>query len=144
MIKYTSNNKNDIIIGTKGSAGIDLFCNEDRWVMPFSSRKIDLGIGIELPKNSYGFLTARSSTRITRGLDVVNGIIDSDYRGNIKAVFVNNTFIPRKIRRGDRLVQLIVSSIYKSPFYTNFVKVDTLNLTDRGANGFGSTGEGSL
>ena len=138
-IRYKSETNGNLRIGTTGSAGIDLFCSEDALVMPFSLKTVNLGVAFELEEGTYGFLTGRSSTRTKRGLDVVNGIIDSDYRGNIKAVFCNNTLIPRRIKKGDRLVQMIVSK--HMPLSTDlFEKVDSLEKTERNEKGFGSTG----
>lgn len=139
MINYMSK-KDTLLVGTSGSAGVDIACPVDFWVMPFSTKMVDLEFSIELPSNTFGYLAPRSSTKIKRGLDIVPGVIDNDYRGSIKAVVVNNTCLPKKVNKGERLVQLLVINLYKDASSIAFKKVDKLEDTKRGDGGFGSTG----
>ena len=143
IVYFKNHSLEEIEAKTDFSAGIDLICSEEAWIFPFCSKAIDLGISFELPSNTFGFITARSSTRLNKKLEVINGIIDSDYRGRIKAIFVNNTIIPRKVRRGDRLVQIIITSSPSIPYNTHLKEVSSiekLSKTKRDTNGFGSTG----
>ena len=130
-------------IPTRGSdeaAGWDLYAaiDKDIEIQPHTTKKIDTGIAIALPRNTFGALFPRSGIATKRGLRLANscGIIDSDYRGSVIAAIHNDTNEIQKIEKGERIAQLIVL-----PFVPiKFNQVDKLDGTVRGSGGFGSTG----
>ncbi|MBQ9385177.1 MAG: dUTP diphosphatase [Ruminiclostridium sp.] len=126
---------------TPGSAGADLFAciDEDVTLQPGERRLIPTGIAIELlDKRSGGFVFPRSSVSSKYGVSLANcvGVIDSDYRGEIKIPLINHSDTPYVIRDGDRIAQLVILPVLL-PIFT---ERDELGFTDRGAGGFGSTG----
>lgn len=118
-------------------AGADLFSIESAMIHPGERRIIGTGISLELPEGFYGRVAPRSGLAAKHGVDVLAGVVDSSYRGEIKVVLLNtdrhNTF---HVEKGDRIAQLIVESHFNFPF----VQSDTISNSDRGQGGFGSTG----
>jgi len=143
MLSIKIINKSDLPLPkykTLGSSGMDLMANiNDTIVLPPLKRVlIPTGLYIQLPKDLEAQIRARSGLAIKYGITVINGIgtIDSDYRGEIKVPLINlgeNDFV---INKGDRIAQLVICQYVK----INWKEVDTLNITTRGMNGFGSTG----
>lgn len=125
---------------TEGSAGFDLFCNNEEPVVvqPNEVAKISTGIKVSIPKGYFGAIYPRSSAGIKHRISLANtvGIIDSDYRGDIQIFFVNNGDKAHTIHKGDRLAQMIIQPYVQ----VEFDLVDSLDKTDRGAGGIGSTG----
>lgn len=123
--------------GTKYSAGLDLQAciNDDLILYPLKPVKIPLGVCIELPNNTCGLIKPRSGLS-SKGLFIVDGTIDCDYRGELKAIAINLTNNPMIIKPAQRIAQLIVLNV----LMPNPVFVDELSETKRGLNGFGSTG----
>ena len=102
----------DAIIPTrdsKGSAGLDLYSSIDANIEVGSINKINTGICISLPENSYGSIRDKSSLA-AKGLLTLDGVIDSDYTGEI-IVIMTSLIEPIKIKRGQKIAQLIVSNI---------------------------------
>ena len=136
-------NENAIIPkrATQGSAGMDLCACIDA---PLTLRGgetavIPTGIAIALPSNEAGaFVFARSGLAIKHGIGLLNsvGVIDSDYRGEIKVGVINQINEPYTIEPGERIAQLVVMPV--CPVDT--VEVESLDETARGEGGFGSTG----
>lgn len=122
-----------------GDAGVDLRSTVDAELRPFERMAVPCGIAIELPEHYAGLVIPRSGLAIKRGISLVNapGLIDCNYRGEIKAILINldpqNTFV---IKRGDRIAQLMVVSIPTMEFQP----CDELSDTARGKGGFGSSG----
>lgn len=116
-------------------AGLDIASREDVYFCPGERAMVDTGIHVEIPEGYMGMLAGRSSMG-KRGLNVKLGIIDSDYRGAIKAVVENRTNDRAIISTGDRIAQLIIVPIA----LPDLIEVDDLTETDRGEGGFGSTG----
>ena len=126
---------------TPGSAGADLFAclDADVKIRPGERKLIPTGIAIELlDKRSGGFVFPRSSVSSKYGVSLANcvGVIDSDYRGEIKVPLINHSRKSYVIHDGDRIAQLVILPI----FMPIFTERDELGFTDRGAGGFGSTG----
>lgn len=126
---------------TSGSAGLDLSaCLEQPLAIPAGGRAlIPTGIAIALPGPAYvALLFARSSLGVRRGLMLTNGVgvIDSDYRGEIKIGVYNFTNEPCIVENGERLAQLVVTQTAALPV----LEVEELGETERGEGGFGSTG----
>jgi dUTP pyrophosphatase len=99
---------------------------------------IPTGIAIELPEGLEGQVRPRSGLAVKRGLTVLNapGTIDSDYRGEIKVVLINLGTEPVRIERGDRIAQLVIASLP----HVELREAIALTETERGAGGFGHTG----
>ena len=126
---------------TVGAAGFDLYCNneEDITAKPNQVVKIPTGLKMQIPEGYFGAIYPRSSAGIKLRFKLANstGIIDSDYRGEIKLFMVNEGDEDCVIHKGDRLVQMIIQ-----PFvHVDIEVVDELDDTDRGEGGIGSTGK---
>ena len=142
-MKITLNN-NFAIIPTRGSeyaAGYDLYAatGYDITIPPHQTIKIDTGISIELPQNTFGAIYPRSGLATKQGLRPANcvGVIDEDYRGPVIVALHNDTDEYQIVPAHSRIAQLIIS-----PYITEtFEVVDALNETARGEGGFGSTGK---
>lgn len=127
-------------IQTAGSAGLDLFNNEDtpKTVIPGKSVTMDTGFYVEIPEGYVGLVFARSSLGFKFDCTLSNsvGVIDSDYRGEVKVKIHNNSDSIKFIMPGERVAQLVVV-----PCLASYKQVEELSETERGANGFGSTGK---
>lgn len=129
----------DAYIPTRGSdqaAGLDLYSVSSIVVPPGDRALIPTGISISIPKNTYFRIAPRSGLAYKNGIDVLAGVIDSDYRGEIKILIVNlgkNKFL---INPGDRIAQGILERI----LVLDVEEITELDDTNRGADGFGSTG----
>lgn len=126
---------------TDGSAGLDLCACIDKPITLNGGETalIPTGLAIELPSAEYGaFVFARSGLAIKHGIGLLNsvGVIDSDYRGEIKVGVINQIKAPYTIEPGERVAQMVIMPVSMMPV----VEVETLGETDRGAGGFGSTG----
>ena len=114
-------------------AGYDLVANEDKWLLFRKPTLVKTGTSIQLPKNTVGDIRPRSGNS-KRGIDVSYGTVDSGYTGEIK---VNMRSWFHYVKKGDRIAQLVVLPLVH---FTDVVKKKVLKPTDRGDNGFGSTG----
>ena len=127
---------------TPGSAAMDLHaCIDEAVTIPAGGRRtIPTGIAIALPSAQYVALVyARSGLGIKHGVAPANcvGVIDSDYRGEIMVVLHNHSDQPQQIANRERVAQLVIT-----PYLTaEFTEAETLEETDRGEGGFGSTGK---
>ena len=131
------------IIPTKGSkdaAGFDLYADihETVMILPGDTFKVPTGISIAIPDGCFGGIYPRSGLATKQGLAPANkvGVIDSDYRGEVIVALYNHGSLPRMIRPGDRIAQLIIQPYLKA----TWEEVDELDITERGEGGFGSTG----
>lgn len=122
-----------------GDAGYDLYALDEHVVLSGDRVLIDTGIHLEIPDGYVGLVKDRSSMAV-KGLHTMGGVIDSAYRGEIKVVLHNTLAGPYTVERGQKIAQLVIV-----PCFTETLQpVDTLEAltaTDRGAGGFGSTGE---
>ena len=124
---------NDAIIPTrasKGSAGLDLYSNINVDININSIKKVNTGIRVSLPKNTYGFIRDRSSLA-AKGVLTLGGVIDSDYTGEI-IVIMTSLIETIKIKKGQKIAQLIVSNI----MYPEIKNVKYLKKTERNDKGF--------
>ena len=125
---------------TAGSAGADLRSAEagDVALVPGGRLAVATGLVVEIPPGYEAQVRPRSGLALHHGLTVVNapGTIDADYRGEVKVLLINLGSEPVVIRRGDRIAQLVVAPVTRAAFRD----VDELAGSDRGADGFGSTG----
>ena len=135
-IKLINNNTNIPIRGTCNSAGLDLFSNENGFINPLSRVMISTGIIVKIPTGYYGRIAPRSGLALKNGIDVLAGVIDSDYRGEIKVILYNTDKDNRyEYKKDDKIAQLIIEKYYD--FEINVV--NELEDTERGICGFGST-----
>lgn len=126
---------------TEGSAGLDLCACIDAplTLNGGDTALIPTGLAIELPSSQYGaFVFARSGLSIKHGIGLLNavGVIDSDYRGEIKVGVINQIKEPYTIEPGERIAQLVIMPVATLPVE----EAKTLGESERGAGGFGSTG----
>ena len=126
-----------------GSAGVDLINNGETVVIEPNGGTAVLGTGVhvEIPVGSWGLLAARSSLGFKSTTLLTNsiGVIDSTYRGEIKARLINLGTEPVTIERGERFCQLIITNCYLGNWHS-VDKLDDLSETVRGQGGFGSSG----
>ena len=127
--------------GSSEAAGADLYAclEESVTIQPGETVFIPTGIALEVPKGCAGLVYARSSMGAKRGLAPANkvGVIDSDYRGEIKVVLLNHGKVPQTVEHGERVAQFLITPVL-TPQYE---EVEELTDTDRGTGGFGSTGK---
>ena len=116
---------------SKESAGLDLYSSIDVNIEVGSIKKVNTGICISLPRNSYGSIRDKSSLA-SKGLLTLGGVIDRDYTGEI-IVIMSSLIEPIKIKKGQKITQLIVSNI----LYPEIKKVESLKETERNNKGFG-------
>jgi dUTP pyrophosphatase len=127
---------------TEGAAGLDLFAatkeNKKILIAPSSAEMIPTGIAIAVPSGYEAQIRPRSGLAAKNGITVLNspGTIDSDYRGEILVILINHSKKGFEVVRGMRIAQMVISKIEQF----NLISVDELNTTDRGKDGFGSTG----
>lgn len=135
--------ENDLAYATEHSAGLDLRAcidTEELEIGPGEKAAIPAGIAIEVREASIaGYVFSRSGLGTKEGLTVSQGVgvIDPDYRGEIKVSLLNTSNEVRRIRRGQRIAQLVFMPIFQAILNP----VEELGATDRGSGGFGSTGK---
>ena len=122
--------------GTAGSAGFDLYCVEDALVIPGAHVVVPTGIAVQMPFGFYGRVAPRSGLAIRYGINVHAGVIDPDYTGEIKVALINHGHSVFEIKKGDRIAQLILEWFSRCDAQWT----DSFEQTNRGNNGFGSTG----
>ena len=127
--------------GSLEAAGADLCAclEESVTIQPGEVFWVPTGIALEVPKGCAGLVYARSGLGAKRGLAPANkvGVVDSDYRGEIKVVLLNHSKLPQTLEPGERVAQFVITPVL-NPSYE---EVEELTVTDRGTGGFGSTGK---
>lgn len=122
------------------AAGADLRAcvQEDIVIKPGQRYLVPTGLSIQLPVGYEAQIRPRSGLAIKHGISLVNtpGTIDSDYRGEVKIIMINHGSEDFVIHRGDRIAQLVIAPVTHGMFAMS----DSLDATDRGVGGFGSTG----
>ncbi len=121
--------------GYSDDAGLDLYCLRSKIIWPFCTADMDTGFDIKVPDGHWGTIKSRSSTFKLRRLVVFEGVIDPGYTGMLSVLVWNPTFIPKIVRSGDRLGQLL---IHKHIECVTTI-VNNMPQTSRGTKGFGST-----
>ncbi len=123
------------------AAGYDLYADipEDITINPHETMKINTGVAMEIPEGYFGGIAARSGLATKEGLRPANcyGIVDSDYRGQIIVALHNDSDVERVVTPQERIGQIIIQPYLN----VTFCEVDDLTETERGSNGFGSTGK---
>ena len=122
--------------GSEEAAGYDLYSYEEGRILPRQTRLFDTGLSFTVPEGTYGRIAPRSGLS-KKGLLVNAGVIDRDYTGPVKVMLHNLTINELYINKNDRIAQLILEQI-KTP---KVELVEELGETNRGSDGFGSTGK---
>jgi dUTP pyrophosphatase len=141
VVKIINKSKNALpAYETEGSAGMDLRADITDSVIlkPLERAMIPTGLFIELPLGYEAQVRPRSGLAAKRGLTCLNspGTIDSDYRGELKVILVNLSNETQEIEPAERIAQMVIAKHERIVFQ----EVENLNITFRGAGGFGSTG----
>ncbi|MBR1572574.1 MAG: dUTP diphosphatase [Lachnospiraceae bacterium] len=127
--------------GSDMAAGYDLFADitEDIIIDPHTTAMIGTGLAVAIPEGYFGGIFARSGLSSKEGLRPANctGVVDADYRGEIKVALHNDSDFERTITPGQKIAQMVIM-----PFLSvEFQQVEQLDNTERGEGGFGSTGK---
>ena len=123
---------------SEGAAGLDVVAAEAMTLAPGARHAVATGFAIAIPPGYEVQVRPRSGLALKHGITCLNtpGTIDSDYRGEVKVILANLGAEPFEIARGERIAQLVPAPVLRA----SFLECDTLDDTERGAGGFGSTG----
>ncbi len=123
---------------TSGAAGMDVVAAEDLILAPSARHAVATGFAMAIPDGYEVQVRPRSGLALKYGITCLNtpGTIDSDYRGEVKVILANLGTEPFPIKRGDRIAQLVPAPVLRA----TLIEVASLDETERGAGGFGSTG----
>jgi dUTP pyrophosphatase len=123
---------------TAHAAGLDIVAAEELTIAPGARHAVATGFAIAIPEGYEVQVRPRSGLALKHGITCLNtpGTIDADYRGEVKVILANLGSEPFAVRRGDRIAQLVPAAVQRAAF----AEVDTLDETERGVGGFGSTG----
>ncbi|CAI2719073.1 dUTP diphosphatase [Nitrospina watsonii] len=119
-----------------GDAGADLYAAEDALIPARGRTLVATGIRIALPAGHVGLIWPRSGMAVKQGIDCGAGVIDAQYRGEVRVLLFNHSDDDVTVKKGDRIAQLLVQQVARVEFFP----VEDLDETARGANGFGSSG----
>ncbi|MDO4378516.1 MAG: dUTP diphosphatase [Erysipelotrichia bacterium] len=141
LVKVKKLNKEAIIPfrGSKYAAGYDLYSCDELNIASKQTVAVSTGIAIEIPQGYFGAVFARSGLASKEGLRPANcvGVIDCDYRGELKVMLHNDSAEERQIFKGERIAQLVILPY----FDIEFMESEQLDSTERGEGGFGSSGK---
>ena len=121
---------------TSQSAGYDLYSAYDYVVGPRDKQLVKTDLAFKIPDGCYGRIAPRSGLALKHHIDVGAGVVDRDYRGNVGVILFNHSSRYFNVKKGDRIAQLICERIIEP----QLVEVKSLDTTERGDGGFGSTG----
>lgn len=125
---------------SEDAAGLDLIAaiEEPLTLPPLGRAMVPTGLAMALPPGYEAQVRPRSGLAAKHGVTVLNspGTVDADYRGEVKVILINLSDTPFTIHRGDRVAQMVIAPVSRA----RLVETETLDATDRGAGGFGSTG----
>lgn len=143
-IKMVRMSKNAVIpqYATGGSHGLDLVSVETVKIAPYDRVTVGTGIHMEIPERYAGFVCPRSGMASKHGITVLNspGLVDCDFRGEVKVILHNSSGKPFLVEEGMKIAQLVIMLAPKAEII-EANSLDELTKTDRGENGFGSTGK---
>ena len=122
--------------GREGDAGLDLSATENVIIPPSERRTIATGIAIAIPPGFAGLIWDRSGLAAKHGIKSMGGVIDANYRGEIKVILHNLSNEPFTVEKGMRIAQLLIQPVQQK----EIVEVNNLDETERNEQGFGSTG----
>lgn len=117
-------------------AGLDLFAMETVYIAPHSRETVDTGVHVAIPNGFVGMLTSKSGLMRNYGI-TCRGTIDAGYTGTIQAIMFNHSDKAYKVEKGSKVTQLVIFPIV----IPKLLEVDEMEETERGANGFGSSGK---
>ena len=121
---------------SENSCGLDIYSTEEILLEKGQRCGVHTGLAVAIPEGYYGRVAPRSGLALKKGIDVLAGVIDSDYRGELICLLINLGEEPFQINSGDRIAQLIIEKVaVLSPVW-----VESLDKTERDGGGFGSTG----
>ena len=120
---------------TEGAAGLDLYADEAVTIPEYRRAWVSTGIAVAVAPGYVGLILPRSGLA-GKWLDTSAGVIDCDFRGELKVLLCNGTHERKTVNKGDRIAQLLIVPVGMP----NVVEVDALPATERGENGFGSSG----
>ena len=118
-------------------AGFDLYTPINVFILSHNSITIDTGVHMRIPDGYVGFLKSKSGLNVRCGI-TSEGVIDAGYTGSIIVKLYNNSDSPCGLRAGDKITQIVIFPVL-TPF-CDLIEVDSLEETERGENGFGSSG----
>ncbi len=139
---YVSRLTDDAKLPTKGtplSAGYDLYASEDVNIPPFSKKMVSTGVAMTVPEGTYGRVAPRSGLAHKNSIDVLAGVIDRGYTGEVKVILMNLSNETQKFPKHTRIAQLVLEKIENAEVKEVFDLTTTIK-SDRGSGGFGSTG----
>jgi dUTP pyrophosphatase len=119
-----------------GAAGADLRASEPVEIAPGARAAVPTALRLQIPPGHVGLVWPRSGLAVRHGIDTLAGVIDSDYRGEVKVVLVNHGREPFRVAAGDRVAQLLLQRVERA----RYEAAPILDDSGRGASGFGSTG----
>ncbi|MFA5484806.1 MAG: dUTP diphosphatase [Candidatus Pacearchaeota archaeon] len=119
-----------------GDAGMDLYSTIDICLEQNQRTLIPLGFSMELPEGYVSIIKGKSGLALNKGLVILGGVIDQNYRGEYNAIILNSGYDDLVIKKNQKVAQLLIQSVEKA----ELEEVDELSNTIRGKDGFGSTG----
>jgi dUTP pyrophosphatase len=122
--------------GSAAAAGADLRALEAVDLAPGARAAVPTGVHLQIPPGHAGLVWPRSGLAMRHGIDTLAGVIDCDYRGEVRVILVNHGAEPVRIEAGDRIAQLLIQAVERA----TFARVESLDDSTRGQGGFGSTG----
>ena len=135
--KKLTENATTPVRGSRYAAGFDLFSAEFKEILPRCHAVVNTDIGVILPRGTYGRVAPRSGLAVKKFVGVGAGVVDFDYRGNVGVVLFNHGTDSFRVKKGDKIAQFIVEKIC----VPRLIEVNELSETERGTNGYGSTGQ---
>lgn len=125
--------------GSVLSAGYDIYASEEAVIPAQGQGLVGTDISVAVPIGTYGRVAPRSGLAVKHGISTGAGVIDADYRGEVKVVLFNHSQKDFEIQKGDRIAQLVLERIVMAE--VKQISAEELDITARGEGGFGSTGK---
>lgn len=122
--------------GSAFAAGYDMYASANTTIHAKNKALVSTSLAIAVPLGTYGRVAPRSGLASKHFLDIGAGVIDADYRGEVKVLMFNFSDVDYQVKQGERIAQLVLERIVTP----DVVEVDSLEASVRGAGGFGSTG----
>ena len=119
-----------------GDAGMDFYSNEELTILPNERKLVSTGISMAIPKGYVGLIWDKSGIATKHGIKTMAGVIDSSYRGEVKILIHNLSNQTHKIEKNTKVAQMLIQPIE----CREVIEVEELDQTERGEEGFGSTG----
>jgi len=126
----------------EGDAGYDLYSLEEVALAPLARAVVKTGVSLAIPVGFYGRVAPRSGLAVKKGLDVLAGVVDSGYRGDVGVVLINLSSEEIILEKKSKIAQLIIEQCHDA----DWIETDDLSASERGEDGYGSSDEatGSL